>query len=40
VAQRPAFEALLAQTRVQRDQIEEELRTLHSLLDEDQKRSP
>ena len=32
--QRPAFEALLAQTRVQRDQIEEELRTLHSLLDE------
>jgi len=40
VAQRPAFEALLAQTRVQRDQIEEELRTLHSLLDEDQKRTP
>jgi CheY-like chemotaxis protein len=34
--QRPAFEALLAQTRVQRDQIEEELRTLHSLLDGDQ----
>jgi CheY-like chemotaxis protein len=33
--QRPAFEALLAQTKVQRDQIEEELRTLHSLLDED-----
>jgi CheY-like chemotaxis protein len=33
--QRPAFEALLAQTRVQRDQIEEELRTLHSLLDGD-----
>jgi len=37
--QRPAFEALLAQTKVQRDQIEEELRTLHSLLDEDQARS-
>ncbi len=34
VAQRPAFEALLAQTKVQRDQIEDELRTLHSLLDE------
>jgi CheY-like chemotaxis protein len=33
-AQRPAFEALLAQTKVQRDQIEQELRTLHSLLDE------
>ncbi|MEJ2010639.1 MAG: response regulator [Anaerolineales bacterium] len=34
--QRPAFEALLAQTKVQRDQIEEELRTLHNLLDGDQ----
>jgi len=36
--QRPAFEALLAQTRVQRDQIEDELRTLHSLLDDDETR--
>ncbi len=32
--QRPAFEALLAQTKFQRDQIEEELRTLEALLDQ------
>ncbi|MCK5317267.1 MAG: response regulator [Anaerolineales bacterium] len=32
--QRPAFEALLAQTKFQRDQIEEELRTLEVLLDQ------
>jgi len=32
VEQRPAFEALLAQTRVQRDEIEEELRTLQQLI--------
>ncbi len=32
--QRPAFEALLAQTKFQRDQIEDELRTLEALLDQ------
>jgi CheY-like chemotaxis protein len=32
--QRPAFEALLAQTRVQRDQILEELQTLDDLLNQ------
>lgn len=31
--QRPAYEALLAQTRVQRDEIEAELRTLQNLLE-------
>ncbi len=32
--QRPAFEALLAQTKFQRDQIEDELRTLEALIDQ------
>ena len=32
--QRPAFEALLAQTKFQRDQIEDELRTLEALMDQ------
>ena len=32
--QRPAFEALLAQTEFQRDQIEDELRTLEALMDQ------
>ena len=31
--QRPAFEALLAQTKVQRDEIEGELQTLHQLIE-------
>ncbi|MCJ7825043.1 MAG: hypothetical protein MUP44_09105, partial [Anaerolineales bacterium] len=34
VEQRPAFEALLAQTQVQRDQILEELQTLDNLLNQ------
>ena len=38
--QRPAFEALLAQTQFQRDQIEEELRTLEALLDQHEKKTP
>ncbi|MGB2894877.1 MAG: response regulator [Anaerolineales bacterium] len=38
--QRPAFEALLAQTKFQRDQIEEELRTLDALLDQHEKKNP
>ncbi len=38
--QRPAFEALLAQTKFQRDQIEEELRTLDALLDQHEKKTP
>lgn len=32
--QRPAFEALLAQTRVQKDEIEDELRTLQQLINQ------
>ena len=32
--QRPAFAALLAQTKFQRDQIEDELRTLEALIDQ------
>jgi len=35
--QRPAFEALLAQTKFQRDQIEDELRTLEALMDQHEK---
>ena len=38
--QRPAFEALLAQTKYQRDQIEEELRTLEALLDQHENKTP
>jgi len=38
--QRPAFEALLAQTQFQRDQIEEELRTLEALLDQYENKTP
>ncbi len=38
--QRPAFEALLAQTQFQRDQIEEELRTLEALLDQHETKNP
>lgn len=38
--QRPAFEALLAQTQFQRDQIEEELRTLEALLDQHETKTP
>ncbi len=37
--QRPAFEALLAQTRVQRDEIEEELRTLQQLINQSKQNS-
>lgn len=35
--QRPAFEALLAQTKFQRDQIEDELRTLEALMSQHEK---
>ncbi len=38
--QRPAFEALLAQTQFQRDQIEDELRTLEALLDQHENKTP
>jgi len=38
--QRPAFEALLAQTKFQRDQIEEELRTLETLLNQHENKTP
>ena len=38
--QLPAFEALLAQTQFQRDQIEEELRTLEALLDQHENKAP
>ena len=38
--QRPAFEALLAQTKFQRDQIQEELRTLETLLDQHENKTP
>ena len=37
--QRPAFEALLAQTRVQRDEIEDELRTLQQLINQTKQNS-
>jgi archaellum component FlaC len=37
--QRPAFEALLAQTRVQRDEIEEELSTLNQLINQSKNSS-
>jgi CheY-like chemotaxis protein len=37
IEQRPAFEALLAQTQYQRDQIEEELRTLEALINKHEK---
>jgi len=40
IEQRPAFEALLAQTKFQRDQIEEELHTLEALLDQHEKKTP
>ncbi len=40
IEQRPAFEALLAQTKFQRDQIEEELHTLETLLDQHEKKTP
>lgn len=40
IEQRPAFEALLAQTQYQRDQIEEELRTLEALINQHEKKTP
>ena len=40
IEQRPAFEALLAQTQYQRDQIEEELRTLDTLINQHENKAP
>ena len=40
IEQRPAFEALLAQTQYQRDQIEEELRTLDTLINQHENKTP